>query len=493
MQRFTLLQRTVMAYSSIGGLLFVILLASKNIYYEYINLTNALVFFTHAIILMYFSFQTKEKLHTYLLISIVFVYSLTYTFSYLAIVENYTGFKYAWNSPDSYTYLHNAEKIRTMPWRAALKYLGTTRYLYDMSDWGGVLFPALIFKIDHSLTLYTFIIICFGTINALLVYKIGCHLMRDHYAFIASLGFALSSYNIYFYGCFMKETMFDFFVLLSILCFLKYLNNSNVIYMALAVVVSLMIYFYRPAIIAILWAAYFSYYVLSESRDYKTWFMILIFAIVFMVIFADIVIQANKYTNNGELTSTGNYKDTSAFGFITSAMGALFGPFPTLIQLKPQLNYLCVLGSGVLFKFLMFFAHWKGFVYALRTRNAKLLFLFVFSILEMFALIIVNDGLEFRKAFPHIPLFILCAFWFLDEYDKDVNDEIALSPYYKRTSKQFLVTCFIVFFASLAWNTIRDKATNSQDNRFSQNEKSAENLLCYTQSFNSEIKTIQLI
>ena len=81
--------------------------------------------------------------------------------------------------------------------------------------------------------------------------------------------------------------------------------------------------------------------------------------------------------------------------------------------------------------------------------------LFTFVFLEMLGLSVALDGLELRKALPHIPFFIIAAFWFMFKYDDNVDNEVLNSPYYIKTNRMLNGCIFFVVVAALIWNTIR--------------------------------------
>ena len=63
--------------------------------------------------------------------------------------------------------------------------------------------------------------------------------------------------------------------------------------------------------------------------------------------------------------------------------------------------------------------------------------------------------IEARKAFPHIPTFILCAFWFMSEYDEGADEDIRRTPYYRKVTFLFNMSVVVLFFATVIWSTYR--------------------------------------
>lgn len=164
---------------------------------------------------------------------------------------------------------------------------------------------------------------------------------------------------------------------------------------------------------------------------------------------------AIRYTHNIDFESKQFQIGSARFAMLTSTIGALIGPFPQLLNTREYLYYVPIYGPGLLFKFLLFLPFWKGLFYCVRKRYQQVIPIYSFCIMEMIALAIVNDGLELRKALPHLPFFIMTAFWFLNNYDEEANGNIQKSSYYIWTQREYSLCVLIVFFSTLAWNLLR--------------------------------------
>ena len=180
-----------------------------------------------------------------------------------------------------------------------------------------------------------------------------------------------------------------------------------------------------------------------------------LFAIVFVLTIGLASYSSTRYANSGDVTDSYQYVTTTLFQKAVSSLGALIGPFPTLFQISTvKFTSKPLFGAGLLFKFLLFFPFWKGFLYCLRTKAIAVYPLFIFTVLEMLGLCIVFDGLEFRKAMPHISLFILAAFWYMDRFDRDINEEIRATSYYYWTYMGLRASIIAVFLLTLTWNVL---------------------------------------
>lgn len=72
----------------------------------------------------------------------------------------------------------------------------------------------------------------------------------------------------------------------------------------------------------------------------------------------------------------------------------------------------------------------------------------------MVGLCLTFDGLELRKAMPHVAIYILVAFWYMDKFDKDTDENIRATPYYYWTYRGLDISVIVVSVVSLAWNVL---------------------------------------
>ena len=174
--------------------------------------------------------------------------------------------------------------------------------------------------------------------------------------------------------------------------------------------------------------------------------------------FSFVADTADRYTAGGDLSKNENYVGATKFSIMVSSVGVMIGPFPQLLQLGlTKVSQLPLYGSGLLFKFILFLAFWNGFVVCLKKRDAVALPLFVFTVLEMAALAVVNDGLELRKSLPHLATFYMAVFWFLSKYDEQTVKEDKMPALYPapRVRPKFVLISLVtlIFLLSLVWNT----------------------------------------
>ena len=277
-------------------------------------------------------------------------------------------------------------------------------------------------------------------------------LMPRKYGFMATLIYTISSYSVFFMSSMLKEETMTFLVIISFFFFYKYLTNKNPINIILGLGTSLFIIFFRVPLTIFIWIVFAGSLLMWSKSHIKKGLIVFLIFIASGAILGLVQYSSIRYVDN---TSAYVYQSTSLFQKIVSSVGALIGPFPSLLQLSSQrVTYKSMYAPGLLYKFFLFFPFWKGFVFCIKSKSIEVAPLFMFSIIEMLALTVVFDGLELRKAMPHLALFILAAFWYISRFDEDTTDDIRKSSYYYWTYLECSFCIWLAFIVTLAWNTM---------------------------------------
>lgn len=408
--------------------------------------------------LLLWNIEREEQYYTYgRLGSMVFLFSFVVGILYLNISYYYAENVYFWDYNDPWAYYLLDKKIidNDIPFYDIPDFIQSVHARWDYSDWGATLSQSFFLKIIPSKYFLYFSQVVLNTLGALMMFDTCRKIMHRQYAYLAALSFSTASFTIFYCVSFRKEIMMMFIVITSFWLFYKYIDKKRERFLILAFIASLFMVLFRPAVAALFWVAMFSYFLLdywNKGRMFPIFFAIIIgVGLTFSLIFESI----NHYTDGGDPTKSENYIGATPFSILTSTIGVLIGPFPQLVQIGiGHFTQLPLYGNGLLFKYLLFMAFWSGFVLCLRTRTATVLPLYVFCVLEMAALAVVNDGLELRKALPHIPTFYCAAFWFVSKYDKPTEEKVGYPVPLKPTSVFYLVVT-IVFVSSLIWDTMR--------------------------------------
>ncbi len=449
-----LLNKVIRIYILIGIVLYAILFIYWNDSISYFNGQNVFTFACYAFLLWVSANMPKEFYTSRRLGITVFVYSLFFVAMYILMSDYYMGNTFLFSEADARKYEKISTELYNMNPSEWISYLNTYKR-WGADDWGAPVSMAIMLKIVPSKLFINFCYILMNTIGAICLFNIGKSIMNRQYAYMATISYSLSSYSLFFMGCGLKEEIMVLLVIVSFFMLYQFWKSRNLLYLIAGGLVSFLIIFFRSPVAVFVWVAYAALLLSGTKSNVARTFFIIIGLSVFALAFNMIQYSADRYANGGDVTTSYLFVKTSLFQKAVLYVGALIGPFPQLLQTGELLTYKSLFGSGLLLKFLLFFVFWKGFVYAIKAEKVEVYPLFVFTVLEMIGLSIALDGLELRKAMPHVPFYILSAFWFMDQYDTDVNDEILQSPYYVWTRRLLTVCFFIVFVTTLVWNTVR--------------------------------------
>lgn len=413
------------------------------------NMVNIITLLTYGFLIWQSCNRPDDHYSNRRLCLTVFIYSFIFVLLFWQVSEYYTGNTFLFSERDARKYERICMVMKDMNFDDALAYI-SHRWQYD--DWGAPMSMAFVLKIIPTKAFLNFCYVLMNTVSAYCLFDIAKRIMMVQYAYIATLVYAISSYSIFFQGCFLKEEIMMFWVILSSFSFYRYWYSRNLGWLVSTALTGLMLLFFRPAVLILLLGGYASLLLLGEKQSSRRFLFVI--AVLGGVLVASTLVQsvADRYVAGGDISETHIFKTTSTFQKIGVAVGALIGPFPQLFAFAK--NVVPFHSTGILFKFLLFAPFWIGMIYAIRSRKYEVFPIFVFSVLETFALIAVFE-LEIRKFIPHIPFFIMGAFWYMSQYDEDADEDIQSTPYYIWINRLMNASIVVVFIVSLAWNILR--------------------------------------
>lgn len=456
----SLIKTTIHIYILTGLILYSALPFFCDDIISYYNCINILLFISY-IITLWCSMGKYKEYYSYGRLGVtVFCYSIIFVIILLDASVYYSGDTYFWDYTDPYAYSRVDDAIveSDTSFFDQPELIHKLYDYWDFQDWGASMTQSLFLGLIHSRYFLFFSQTCVGAVGAMLMFGFGKEIMQIEYAYMAALSYSISSFSIFYYGSFRKEIFMVIIVIACFWAFYKYLSSKKSTFLILAFIMSFLMAFFRGAVTGLLILGMMSYF--GGKKLNKNNAKPVLFTILAVLVVASPVILAKLSSFADDLSRNENYVDTTPFGIVTSTVGVLIGPFPQLLQLGvTKMSQLPWYGPGLLLKFILFIAFWNGVIVCMKRWEVTILPLFVFTILEMLALAIMNDGLELRKAMPHISTFYMAAFWFLSEYDERAEKERnAPSLYPLPKAKPEIVmfgTALFVIFATFVWDTMR--------------------------------------
>ena len=455
----TMLSKSIRAYFAIGMTAYIVVflywLNSINLY----NILNITTFLSYAYLLWICVNKGEDYFTNRRLWLTVFVYSIVFVSLYMLLSYYYSGNTFLFLYIDAKEYEHHSFRMKDMGFQEAVDYI-SQKWNYD--DWGAPMSMAFILKIVPSKYFLNFCYILMNTATALLTFDIGKMIgMSKKYAYMAALAYSIASYSMFMMGTFLKEETFVLLIVLSMWCLYEYKKSSKIEYLVCGAVSSFLIIFFRVPVALFIWLSYAALLLLGEGSHTKKGLLMIIGIGVAVLVVGLWQYSVRRYANEGDLTSTARYASTSLFQKLTGYVSILIGPFPTLHHITgTQLKYRALTGAGELFKFVLFLPYWKGLILCIKTKKTELYPLYVFTLASILGLLVVLR-IDFRFAMTSMPIFLLAAFWYMDQYDTDANESVRATPYYYWTNLELKACLCIVLVVTLAWNLlIRDQTTD---------------------------------
>ncbi len=392
----------------------------------------------------------NSKSDTYRSLTIqVFVYTSVFIFLENSISYFYTGNFFVFSTSDATFYHDSVMEIIDMPFLDGIKH-----YLTYMSfdDLGMILILYPLSLISDSNLILNLFYIFVGVITALSLFSLSQQFMSKEYAFLTALSFSISSFILFFHASGLKESFMIMLIILAFDFYYRFMNNKKIVNLLGSLLFIGMIMLFRPAIsgmiiISIALGLLFSS---KGGIGVKVIFLLIFFSLAFMSQSILTVIQ--DYTTGGIDTLIearevqGSIIGGLSFTYIVNVLSQAIGPFPTIISSKKILTMFYA--PSLIYRILLSFPFWFAIFYIYKDKRYKLYPLTLFIGLEMLALIFLIDGLELRKAMPHIPIVFIISFWFMDQYDRKI---IRLKKI-KRFKQFFQFSIFILVLLIFYWN-----------------------------------------
>lgn len=451
--RHLLISKITRSYIVMGLILYFIIFFYWLDSVNYYNILNVVTLLSYA----YLLWSCVNKDDTYFtsrrLILTTFIYTSIFVGLYLQMSFYYTGNIFLFSEIDARTYYTMASVMKDMGFTEAINYVSQ---IWKYDDWGAPMTMAFMLKMVPLKAFVNFAYIILNCICTLCLFDIGQKIgMTRKYSYMGALTYGVASYELFFIGSFLKEEILLFLVVICFFLLYQYKAKKNLFYLAAGGFCSFLVIFFRVPIAIFIWVSYAALLLLDGKSHVKKTLFFILFIIIGLSGASLVIYSSSRYTNSGDVTGSYQYVTTTLFQKLTSSLGALIGPFPSLFQINTvAFTSKPLFGAGLLYKFLLFFPFWKGLVYAIKEKVIDIYPVYVFTVIEMIGLCIVVDGLELRKAMPHIPLFILAAFWYMDRFDRDTDVEIRATPYYYWTYLGMRIAIISVFLLSLTWNIL---------------------------------------
>lgn len=433
----------------IVGLLSIILLGTMALDRSLCLMTagTLMAFVTQMGLLLYSMRGTNKEYSEMSLFGTVLVYSLLVGAVFMIISVIYSGDTFMFSKSDAWLYYTNSMRSRDIGLAANLKRLAK---LYEFEDLGALYYDSILMAIIPSKFFLNIVNMFTGALSAVMLFRIGRHFMSETYAYMGALAYGTSSYLIFFHCSFLKESFFVFLVICAMYFFYRAVADGILWSLVFSAVFLGLILFFRPAVSALLFVSFLSYFALS-SRQGSALSFFLYGGVLVLLVLSLTVMQGfvDNYTG-GDLGAMVDYGTvdgySSKFSLFVSSFAAPFGPFPSLFPKTPgspiTINFY---GAGLTYRLFLVIPLWMGVIYSIKEKNKLLAPVVVFVIAGMLGTAFVMASLELRKVMTHIPFTLILAFYGLYIWERQERKSFISEP---------IIHAFAVGILVL-WNLIR--------------------------------------
>ncbi len=436
-------------YLLISLFLYIILMPKISGDYLLINFVSILSIISYySILYINSNINIKNYKKTYLSVE-VFIYSLFFISTYNFMSYFYSGDFFVFNKADALFYHEHTIQMLDMPIGKAidhyLGYMGT-------DDLGMILILYPLYNIVESNLILNFLYLFVGVLTALGIFNISKQVMTRKYAFLTSLSYSLSSFVLYFHSIGLKESFMVMLVVLSFSFYYRFMKSKNMINLIIALIFISSLLLFRPVVSVLIITAIGLGSLVSKKGGIGIK-IISILIVIFLIFNGNFILTAiDRYMAGGfEMLiyakgAEGMIIGSLPFTYAVNVLAQIIGPLPTLISSEKII--LTFYGPGLIYRVLLAFPFWLGIIYIYKTKSYKVYPLMIFVLMEMSALAFLLEGLELRKALPHMPIVFIIAFWFLDQYD----NKFIVFKRKKRFKYFFKISIFLLSMIILYWN-----------------------------------------
>jgi hypothetical protein len=413
---------------------------------HYINILSMFMYFA----LIYTTYTRKiDKFIKMSLFIKIFIYSIAFVSLYNLTSYFYTDNFFVFSYADARKYHNFGITMSSMSFFDGIDYLLT---FWDFSDLGMPVLASLIYTFIQSNLMINFFYIFIGIFTAFGIFSISKNFMSHKYAFLGALSYSISSFVLFFHSTGLKESFMIMLVVLSFDQYYKFINKKYILNLIYGLIFISLILFFRPILIAFILLSIGIGYLIYKRKTISAKIVFILIALLFVLVAPTIFIIINRYLAGGfeflvaSRASQGMVIGSVPFTYAVNILAQAIGPLPTLLHDTNLL--ITIYAPGLIYRVLIAFPFWLGVIYIYKTKKYKIYPLLLFVLIEMFALALVMEGLELRKAMPHIPFVFIIAFWFLDQYD---NKQIVFKRP-KRFKQLFKVSLFLLALLIFYWN-----------------------------------------
>ncbi len=399
------------AYWILGIILFLIFsVGVENVEDLYVYLTSFVVFVTFGLTLNLFHSKDTKYYTGGNLFWVVSLYSLVYVYLFQQLSWYLTGNYFVFYVLDAESYLAHSLHVKNFDYAQAIEWL-SKRWASD--DWGAFMWMTTIFKIHPSQLALAIAHSFIGGFTALCLFYIGRSIMPRKYAFYAALLYSISSYVIVFRSQTLKETIMTFVVVMPIYLLYRYLNTKHILWIILAYLTALLIFFFRiPVAMIVLFVLSWALLPKLDKTSYIILGVVLLAVLLSSAIF-DHFFQLYLYGGDMEMLASRQDRYQRGSGGILERMAdpiaAMIGPFPSFIMSNNKATALY--NSGLLYRILLAFPFFLGAYWVVKHQFLRVMPLVILFLITAFGVAVSVKGLGVRLSIPHLPFMYLVALW----------------------------------------------------------------------------------
>ncbi len=308
-----------------------------------------------------------------------------------------------------------------------------------MDDWGFPTIMWLVYKVfgvswaPWAIRILNAAVIAWGASR---LFKLSCLFLGKEESKVVALLWGLMPFAIHAGANGTKENFFVFFII-SFFYFLYKCSDKKTFGSVLCLILYCgLLFLFRLATGYAAILCIITLYLLRKKGIQKNFAFLFTVVVALAVVLFPIVLKVIIQQRGYESDFFGDRNDAKAeavggvIGFAVNAISSFIGPIPCYISgSEDNLQFLTKYSFTPLVKILTSFFFYYAFIDIIKKKRFNLMPMCVFSVINILILIIAFFGLHVRMHWPHMPLFLIVAYWGYKKYN-ETKHKIPWYPLY---------------------------------------------------------------
>jgi len=413
----------------------------------FVQVVSLALFFIYSLLIKYLEQYSLKDITPLNIMVVVFLIIFLPILLIISVLYYQTGDFFPYFGPDQLFYHEQALKYARFSQSEFINHFFNYERWWDI---GTVYLVRSLYLIWESPIIVRLVNIIFITVTSYYIYRLSRLIMSKRYSLASVLLYSLSSYSLYFITASNKEPILVMVVVMALYYICSYSKTNRVKYLSVLVIPIFFLTFLRPYLIGLILISILLTYAMKRGISKDKLYVLFISTIGFIAVIPQLFIAYRRFFGSFEIFMLVNqdlFIHSLPVTLVFSLFVSLFGPLPTFFAFTPN-EALAYYAPGLFFRNITAFLFLASAFLCIKKRETVILPIVFFTLLEIFALGLLLESFELRKALPHFPFIIILFVYLLFKINNNKISHRA-KRLISKTNRLYVVLITILI---LIWN-----------------------------------------